>query len=38
LNKYVPFKDVNHIDFHGQLVVFEKQLPQVVNKWIDKSS
>lgn len=38
LIKKVPFKDLNHIDFHGQIVVFEKQLPQVANMWIDKSS
>ena len=38
LTKKVPFQDLNHIDFHGQIVVFEKQLPQDLNKWIDKSS
>lgn len=38
LMKKVPFKDLNHIDFHGQIAVFEKQLPQEANKWIEKSS
>ena len=37
LTKKVPFKDLNHMDFHGQIVVFEKQLPQERNKWIEKS-
>jgi hypothetical protein len=38
LNKKVPFRDLNHIDFHGQIAVFEKQLPQKQNTWITKSS
>lgn len=33
LLKRVPFVDVNHIDFHGQIVVFEKGLPQMMNQW-----
>ena len=38
LQKKLAFPQVNHIDFHGQIVVFEKQLPQATNKWITKSS
>jgi hypothetical protein len=33
LLKRVPFVDVNHIDFHGQIVVFEKGLPQQEFQW-----
>lgn len=38
LVKRVPFVDVNHIDFHGQIVVFEKGLPQTENQWKTRSS
>eukprot|EP00545_Synedropsis_sp_CCMP1620_P012114 CAMPEP_0119008230 /NCGR_PEP_ID=MMETSP1176-20130426/3548_1 /TAXON_ID=265551 /ORGANISM="Synedropsis recta cf, Strain CCMP1620" /LENGTH=343 /DNA_ID=CAMNT_0006960523 /DNA_START=109 /DNA_END=1140 /DNA_ORIENTATION=- len=38
LKKDVPFPDVNHIDFHGQIVVFEKARPQRENVWRGKSS
>lgn len=31
--KRLPFKDMNHIDFHGQIVVFEKGLPQKSFRW-----
>lgn len=33
LLKHLPHKDVNHIDFHGQIVVLEKGLPQTDMKW-----
>ena len=38
LDKGVDFQNVTHIDFHGQICVIEKQLPQNENKWITRSS